>query len=74
MFFDYNKGNNTSKCKISDCPHPFMKGNSMTLKKHVEHRHPESYLKLVKVKERIQNLDGDSDNDDYDFMIRETKI
>lgn len=75
MFFDYNKGNNTSKCKISDCPHPIMKGkHSMTLEKHVEHRHPESYLKLVKAKERIQNLDGDSDNDDYDSRNKKLKV
>ncbi|KAF0721881.1 zinc finger BED domain-containing protein RICESLEEPER 1-like isoform X1 [Aphis craccivora] len=74
MFFDYNKGNNTSKCKISDCPHPIMKGkHPMTLEKHVEHRHPESYLKLVKAKERIQNLDGDSDNDDYDSRNKKLK-
>lgn len=65
LFFEYNKGSNTSKCKISDCPHPIMKGkHSMTLQKHVEQRHPKSYLVLVKEKKRIEHSDSDSDKAD----------
>ncbi|KAF0692039.1 zinc finger BED domain-containing protein RICESLEEPER 1-like isoform X2, partial [Aphis craccivora] len=65
LFFEYNKGSNTSKCKISDCPHPIMKGkHSMTLQKHVEQRHPKSYLVLVKEKKCIEHSDSDSDKAD----------
>lgn len=64
MFFVYSPTTDTSKCQLSNCPYPLMKGrHSKTLEKHIELRHPESYKELVKEKEKINNNSESSEEE-----------
>lgn len=73
MFFVYSNTTESSKCQISNCPYPMMKGrHSKTLEKHIEMRHPDSYGILLKEKENMNA--GESSEDEISTPEKRLKV